>query len=117
MMPVALVCCEFRRTPLPRTRVNRMTAQERDGIPAGDAVPFWPGLGWACSLYAYLGAAGAKGCAGATLGTSAPDCASSIPLLNLWPTQMAPSTTPIRIGSPKSPQGRRPPTPGRPLLG
>jgi hypothetical protein len=44
-----------------------MTAQERDGIPAGDAVPFWPGLGWACSLYAYLGAAGAEGCAGVTV--------------------------------------------------
>jgi hypothetical protein len=36
-------------------------------------------LGW---LFGYY-----LGAAGATLGAAAPDCASSIPLLNLWPTQ------------------------------
>jgi hypothetical protein len=39
-------------------------------------------------LRGYLGAAVAAGATGATSGTSVPGCASSIALLNLWPTQM-----------------------------
>jgi hypothetical protein len=59
-------------------------------------------LGWLL-VRAYLGAAEDEGCAGATLGASAPDCASSMPRLYLRPNQMAPITVPIRIRSPKSP--------------
>jgi hypothetical protein len=68
--------------PIPRTPVNTGTSQERDGIPAPDAVPLLVGvrLGWLL-VCAYLGAAGAAGSAGVTSEAAPPDWASFIPPL------------------------------------